>query len=140
MKLDHSKALVRLTGADHGVLCTANDERGTDAVPIVFAVVNEYLAFPIDTVKPKSSTQLRRIRNLESDPRATVLVQHWDKNDWSKLWWVRAELTWIHAPSTTDSISLEAALTAKYEQYSDQPFTEIHMFRIERLTGWSAGE
>ena len=139
MRLDHSEALARVVGADHGVFCTAHPERGTDAVPIVFAIANECLAFPIDTVKPKSSTQLQRMRNLESDPRATLLVQHWDKNDWSTLWWVRAELRWIPAPSVEDVKTLEAKLIAKYEQYLDQPFVDIHVFRIERLTGWSAG-
>ena len=50
------------------------------------------MGVPIDRVKPKESLRLQRERNLEADPRATLLVEHWDPGDWSRLWWVRAEL------------------------------------------------
>ena len=70
-------------------------ERGVDAVPVAYAVDDDgYVGVPIDLVKPKASLRLQRERNLEADPRATLLVEHWDRSDWSRLWWVRAELRW----------------------------------------------
>jgi hypothetical protein len=33
---------------------------------------------------------------------------------------------------------LEAALRQKYHHYVDQSFTKLLVFRITRLTGWSA--
>ena len=70
-------------------------ERGVDAVPVAYAVDDDgYVGVPIDRVKPKASLRLQRERNLEADPRATLLVEHWDRSDWSRLWWVRAELRW----------------------------------------------
>jgi Pyridoxamine 5'-phosphate oxidase len=93
MKLTKDEALARLAAHDHGVLCTIHPERGIDAVPVVY--VNDadgYVGIPVDRVKPKSSLRLQRERNLEADDRATLLIEHWDRDDWSKLWWVRAEL------------------------------------------------
>ena len=70
-------------------------ERGVDAVPVAYVVDDDgYVGVPVDLVKPKASLRLQRERNLEADPRATLLVEHWDPIDWSRLWWVRAELRW----------------------------------------------
>ncbi len=70
-------------------------ERGVDAVPVAYVVDDDgYVGVPVDLVKPKTSLRLQRERNLEADSRATLLVEHWDADDWSQLWWVRAELRW----------------------------------------------
>ena len=93
MRLAEDVARVRLTAHDHGILCTVHAERGVDAVPVVYVVDEDgYVGVPVDRVKPKASVRLQRERNLEADPRATLLVEHWDRDDWSRLWWVRAEL------------------------------------------------
>jgi len=85
----------RLTAHDHGVLCTRHPARGVDAVPVAYAIdADGYVGIPVDLVKPKSSTRLQRERNVELDPRATLLVERWDRDDWSQLWWARAELSW----------------------------------------------
>jgi len=31
-------------------------------------------------------------------------------------------------------------LAERYEQYRDEPFTDVLVFRIANLTGWSASE
>jgi hypothetical protein len=93
MRLADHEARARLESHDHGILCTVHAERGVDAVPVAYAVDDDgYVGVPIDRVKPKASLRLQRERNLEADPRATLLVEHWDRSDWSRLWWVRAEL------------------------------------------------
>ena len=101
-------------------------------------LVSDRLGIPIDNVKPKTSTRLQRERNLEHDPRATLLVQGWDPTDWSKLWWVRAHLQWVTAPSAELTEELSAALAAKYPQYADRPFADVLVFRTVEITGWSA--
>src|SRR4029078_2971513 len=97
MRLAEDEARARLAAHDHGVLCTVHAQRGVDAVPVVYAVDDDFVAVPIARVKPKASTRLQRERNLEADPRAALLVEHWDRDDWSRLWWVRAELLWPRA-------------------------------------------
>ena len=40
--------------------------------------------------KPKSTMALRRLDNLRAHPHAALLVDHYS-DDWSTLWWVRAD-------------------------------------------------
>ena len=139
MRLAPEQARARLAAHDHGILCTVHAARGVDAVPVVFALdEDDFVGVPIDRVKPKSSSRLQRERNLEADPRATLLVEHWDRDDWSRLWWVRAELHLV-ADTPADLVAaLAARLAARYPQYQDQPFTRLLVLRIVGLTGWAA--
>jgi hypothetical protein len=140
MRLTATEALSRLAGHDHGILCTVHAERGVDAVPVVYVVDEEgWLGTPVDRVKPKSSTRLQRERNLEADPRAALLVEHWDRGDWSQLWWVRAELRWEGDAAASRVSGLAAGLARAYPQYRGQPFTRVLVLRIVGVTGWAAG-
>jgi PPOX class probable F420-dependent enzyme len=134
MRLEEDEARARLAAHDHGVLCTLHATRGVDAVPVVYAVDDGYVGVPIDRVKPKASSRLQRERNLEADPRATLLVDHWDRDDWSRLWWVRAELRFEPAHEE----ALAALLAERYPQYRDRPFTRVLALRIVGITGWAA--
>ena len=141
VRLTDQEALARLTAHDHGVLCTLHTERGVDAVPCVFAADGDgFVAIPIDTVKPKASSRLQRERNLESDPRATLLVDRWDGDDWTKLWWVRVELRWEPEPPPDRIDALTAALVGRYRQYRERPFARILVLRVVGISGWSAAD
>jgi hypothetical protein len=141
MRLSEDEARARLTAHDHGILCTLHAERGVDAVPVAYVVDDDgYVGVPVDRVKPKASLRLQRERNLEADPRATLLVEHWDRDDWSRLWWVRAELRWQGGTDADRAATLAAGLAVRYPQYSDQPFTRVLVLRIVGLTGWTAGD
>jgi hypothetical protein len=137
MHFDRAEALRRAAAADHGVLATLHQSRGADLVPACFAIEGDRVAIPIDSVKPKGSTALGRIRNLERDPRATLLVEHWDAADWSRLWWVRVLLVRTAEPADRVA-SLEGALRRRYPQYATAPFVEILTFRIDHVGGWAA--
>jgi PPOX class probable F420-dependent enzyme len=132
------EAYRRLVAADHGVLATLHHRRAVDLVPVCFVVHERQLIVPIDTVKPKSTTALQRRRNLEADPRATLLVEAWDPVDWSKLWWVRAEMQWAGVGRQTQAI-VEPLLREKYEPYRDTEFVELLGFTLTRTSGWTAG-
>ena len=136
MRLAEDEARARLAAHDHGVLCTVHAARGVDAVPVVYAVVDDAVGIPVDRVKPKASLRLQRERNLEADPRATLLVDHWDRDDWSRLWWVRAELR-LHDAADREA-ALAARLAERYAQYRDQPFARVLVLRIVGVTGWAA--
>ena len=138
VRLDPVEALARLAFHDHAILCTLHPERGVDAVPVVYVVDEDgFVGVPIDRVKPKASLRLQRQRNLELDPRATLLGEHWDPSDWTQLWWVRAELRWQPDPADRES-SLAAQLARRYPQYREQPFAQVLVLRILGLTGWAA--
>ena len=139
MRFAPDEARVRLATHDHGILCTVHAERGVDAVPVVYAVDESgYVGMPVDRVKPKASSRLQRERNLEADPRATLLVEQWNRDDWSQLWWVRAELRW-QGDDTGREQALAIRLAEIYPQYRhDQPFSRILVLHIVGVTGWAA--
>ena len=140
MRLAEDEARARLAAHDHGTFCTVHVVRGVDAVPVVYVVDEDgYLGVPVDRVKPKASSRLQRERNLEADPRATLLVEHWDRDDWSQLWWVRAELRWQGAAGAGRANPLAARLASRYPQYRDEPFFRVLVLRIVGLAGWAAG-
>ena len=139
VRLADDEALARLAARDHGILCTLHAERGIDAVPVVYVLdVDGYVGVPVDRVKPKASVHLQRERNLAADPRATLLVEHWDRRDRSRLWWVRAELRWQGGAATDRASALAAALARRYPQYRDQPFARVLVLRIVGVSGWAA--
>jgi hypothetical protein len=137
MHLDRDEALRRAGAADHGVLATLSKAHGASLVPACFAIDGQRLAIPIDSVKPKGSTALGRVRNLERDPRAALLVEHWDPVDWSRLWWVSLLLVRTDAPPE-QAAELERLLRQRYAQYRDGPFVDLLTFRIEHVGGWEA--
>ena len=59
-------------------------------VPITFALDGDTIYTAVDQ-KRKVTTRLQRLRNVATDPRVSVLADHYDDEDWSSLWWVRAD-------------------------------------------------
>jgi PPOX class probable F420-dependent enzyme len=115
---------------------TALDGR-PHVVPIVFAVDGDVVYSVVDP-KPKTSPQLKRLSNIEANPRITLLVDHYEE-DWRSLWWVRADGTATvveEGPERDRTIEL---LTAKYEQYAEWPdmFGAAVVMRVDRWTSWS---
>ena len=137
MHLDREEALRRAMAADHGVLATQDRVHGASLVPACYAIDGDRLAIPIDSVKPKGSTALGRVRNLERDPRASLLVEHWDPVDWSRLWWVQILLVRTDEPAARVA-ALERGLRERYPQYRGATFVAILTFRIEKIGGWEA--
>lgn len=87
--------------------------------------------------KPKSTTDLRRLRNIGANPNVCVLADHYDA-DWTQLWWVRADgqASILDDPAAAAPIGL---LTARYAQYRDTPPPgPVIAIHVERWTGWSA--
>src|SRR5256714_14305928 len=57
-------------------------------VPVCFVLLGETLYHAIDG-KPKSAPpgQLRRVKNVQANPRAALLIDHYGE-DWRRLWYV----------------------------------------------------
>ena len=105
-------------------------------VPFVFALDGDTIYFAVDA-KPKTTTNLKRLKNIAANPAVSVLADHYE-DDWSKLWWVRADGT---ARVVTDSEEARHAtdlLANRYAQYRpDRPEGPVVAIHIDRLTGWS---
>lgn len=117
-------------------LATAGADRRPHIVPVTFAVDDDEVVIGIDQ-KPKATTDLKRLRNIEENPRVAVLCDEYD-DDWTKLWWVRADGA---ASVVTQGDRWESAidlLRARYPQYeADPPRGPVIVIRVDRWSGWS---
>lgn len=129
------RALV--AGARVARLATIDPDGTPNVVPTVFALEGDELYLVVDR-KPKRTTALRRLENLRRDPRATVLVDHYDE-DWDRLWWVRLRGRARIAEDGPDLARALELLAAKYDQYRDTPIEEIAIvLSIDEWRGWRA--
>jgi PPOX class probable F420-dependent enzyme len=104
-------------------------------VPVTFAVADETIYHAVDH-KPKATRALARLEDLRRDGRASLLVDHYVE-DWSMLWWVRADgRARILQDGFDEVLDL---LAAKYPQYSERrPDGPVIALAVERLVSWSA--
>jgi PPOX class probable F420-dependent enzyme len=85
--------------------------------------------------KPKRTRALRRLRNIEENPRVEVVIDHYDE-DWTKLWWVR-----LRGPARITELDARVAelLAQKYPQYREAPPPgPLIVVEIEARSVWSA--
>jgi PPOX class probable F420-dependent enzyme len=111
---------------------------GPHLVPIVFAMVGDTVCTAVDG-KPKTTTALRRLRNIGEDPRVTVLVDHY-ADDWALLWWARLDgrARVVDAGDPAGVAAIEA-LTGKYDQYhAAPPPGPVILIKPHRWSHWSA--
>jgi PPOX class probable F420-dependent enzyme len=108
---------------------------GPHVVPIVFAVAGDTIYHAVDH-KPKRTTALKRLANLEADPRASVLTDGYDE-DWERLWWVRADGTARILPAGHEEAI--ALLCERYPQYAGRPPQgPVVAIDVSRWSEWSA--
>jgi PPOX class probable F420-dependent enzyme len=92
---------------------------------------------PVDTIKPKRTTELQRVRNLGADPRCTLLVEHYS-DDWAELWWVRVSGSATQCPSD-DFDEASALLADRHPQYgAPGSITTVMVLTPTALIGWRA--
>jgi PPOX class probable F420-dependent enzyme len=118
-------------------LATVNADGIPHLVPIVFAVSHDVIYTAVDA-KRKSSQRLRRMANIEANPAVSLIVDHYDE-DWSQLWWVRADgLAQIHYRGEEMATGY-FELRRKYVQYQrialDGPVIAV---TVHRWSGWQA--
>ena len=105
-------------------------------VPVCYAVAGEGIAIAIDE-KPKKTGTLARVRNIERDPRLTLLIDRYD-DDWSQLAWVRIEgQATVLARGSEWPLAL-TQLRHRYKQYETMALEELPLVRIraERVVSW----
>jgi PPOX class probable F420-dependent enzyme len=119
-------------------LATADADGRPHLVPIVFAVNDGTIYTAVDH-KPKRTTALRRLANVTANPHVALLVDHYD-DDWSSLWWVRADgVGRVLDPAVDEARDAVALLAERFEQYVEQPPPgPVLAVEVTRWTGWSA--
>jgi PPOX class probable F420-dependent enzyme len=136
MRLDESTCRERFEAARVARLATAGSDNHPHIVPVTFVLSGDRIVTAIDQ-KPKSTTSLRRLRNIAENPRVSLLADHYSE-DWTQLWWARADGT---ARILSDDSGRDRALrtlAAKYRQYQDDPPRgPIIDVEITSWHGWS---
>ncbi|MEY7972962.1 TIGR03668 family PPOX class F420-dependent oxidoreductase [Saccharomonospora xinjiangensis] len=134
--MDEATARRLFTSARLARLATAGADGVPHLVPVTFALDGGDVVWAVDA-KPKTTTALRRLRNIAAQPNVCLLVDHYDE-DWSMLWWVRADGNASVAGAGQDAPAV-AALVAKYGQYArTPPEGPVVRVRVRTWRGWSA--
>ncbi|WP_344931165.1 TIGR03668 family PPOX class F420-dependent oxidoreductase [Saccharopolyspora gregorii] len=136
MRIGHEQARHWFRESRVARLATADPAGLPHLVPVTFAVDGDLLVTAVDH-KPKSTTSLRRLRNIERNPQVALLVDHY-ADDWERLWWARADGL-AELAEAEQHPHLVAALAAKYEQYRQRPpHLTLIVVRVSRWSGWRA--
>jgi PPOX class probable F420-dependent enzyme len=138
VRVQPADARARFAAARVARLATVGGGR-PHLVPIVFALDGDTVYSAIDDAKPKATLRLRRLTNIAANPAVTLLADHYE-DDWSALWWVRADGTArVIEPAEPEAARARGLLAARYAQYRDAPPPgPVIAVAVERWSGWSA--
>jgi PPOX class probable F420-dependent enzyme len=135
VRLGRADAERLLASARVARLATVTPDGAPHLVPICFALAGAVAYTAVDA-KPKRTTDLQRVRNLQANPRASLLADHYE-DDWSRLWWVRADGTARVVDLEPERSRAAELLADRYAPYRDDaPAGVVLALDIERLTGW----
>ena len=115
--MESSTARRRFGEASVGRLVTVTSDGRPHVVPCCFVLRGDVIYTAVDG-KPKSGRTLRRIENLEANAAFALLVDHYDDN-WSQLWWVRADGSGRIVSDDGEGSEAVRLLAGKYPQYGE---------------------
>jgi PPOX class probable F420-dependent enzyme len=120
-------------------LATVTPDGVPHLVPVVFALdADAETVYTAVDAKPKTTQRLRRLANIETNPQASLLVDHYAE-DWTQLWWVRVDgVATIHHDGEGMQTGYRL-LRAKYPQYQSVPLDgPVIAVAVRRWSSWHA--
>jgi PPOX class probable F420-dependent enzyme len=132
-----AEARRRFAAARVARMATVTAEGRPHLVPCTFALDGDCVFVAVDH-KPKTTTNLKRLRNIAANPSVALLTDRYDE-DWQELWWVRADgqASVLEEPAAVSD--LVGHLTEKYVNYADRPPAgPMIVINVTAWTGWSA--
>lgn len=127
----------RFAGAAVARLATVGADGKPHLVPVTFAVDGDHIYTTVDA-KPKTTVDLRRLRNIAGNPRVAVLADHYEE-DWDGLWWARADGVASVLGQPADTAGPLRLLAARYPQYrASPPAGPVISVQVARWSGWAA--
>ncbi len=119
-------------------LATIARDGSPHVVPVCYAMAGEQFVIAVDE-KPKRSTRLARLANIERDPRVSLLVDHYDE-DWQALRWIRVDGRATVEERGGERPEAIAALRARYPQYEEMRIEALPLIIVspERVVEWRA--
>lgn len=136
MALSEEQARLRFANARVARLATANATSTPHLVPITFAIRDNVIVFAVDH-KPKTTANLRRLRNIEENPQVALLVDEYTE-DWASLWWARADGTARLLHGDEERRQPLEWLCDKYAQYRETiPAGPVVWIDVRAWSGWA---
>jgi len=133
--MDADAARAALAAGRVGHLATVRADGSPHVVPCRYALVGDIVYSAVDA-KPKRTLALQRLANIDGNPRASLVVDHYDDGDWTQLSWVRVD---GDAQVLDDAAAALAALAEKYDQYRMvPPRGPVIALTITHWRWWSA--
>jgi PPOX class probable F420-dependent enzyme len=135
------EARARLAGARVAHLASAAADGTPHVVPCTFALLGDATIVSAVDHKPKRTTALRRLANIAANPPVALLADHYE-DDWSALWWVRADGdARLLEPGAGEAARGLDLLAARYAQYRERrPPGVVIAVDVTRWSGWSASD
>ncbi len=117
-------------------LATADPAGRPHVVPVCFAYLDGRFYIAIDE-KPKRSLRLKRLRNIEENPRVALVFDRYD-DDWSRLGWVLVQGSSAILEAGAEHERAVAALRERYPQYRAMALEGRPMIRVaaEKVSNW----
>lgn len=140
MNLPHDMLTRLLAKWPVATLATVSSTGQPHLVPVVFCEHAGSIYSPLDG-KRKRGTPLKRFTNVSANPKAALLLEHYDRT-WQALWWVRIDGEADRfEPTGGDAAEVANRLLAKYPQYQSRSLTfdrtVFLRLRPTRITAWS---
>ena len=121
-----------------GRLASIDPNGRPHVVPICFAVSGTRVVSVIDQ-KPKRTVQVRRLENVRRNPDVQLVVDHYDDDDWSALWWVRISGRGRVVDGGATREEVIDLLSRKYRQYREhRPTGPALVIDIAQISSWQA--
>jgi PPOX class probable F420-dependent enzyme len=124
-------------------LATVARDCSPHLVPVTFALWEsaDAIVTAVDH-KPKGDPfRLKRLRNILDRGSVAVLADHYDPDDWSALWWARADgNAMVYDPGSSPAVRAVELLVKRYpEHYADQPPAgPVIVVAVDHWSGWTA--
>jgi PPOX class probable F420-dependent enzyme len=142
VRLPEPDARQRFASAPVARLATAGPDGRPHLVPVTFVLDSRSgpgdRIYTVVDAKPKTTTNLQRLRNIRANPQVAALADHYQR-DWAGLWWVRADGHADILEEPADMAAALALLAGRYPQYQQQPpGGPVIRIQVARWTGWAA--
>jgi PPOX class probable F420-dependent enzyme len=118
-------------------LATADAAGAPHLVPVCYAVIGASLYISVDEKPKRTDIPLKRLRNIQANPRVAVTVDRWDE-DWTRLAWIMLRGGADILPDGGEHDAAQAALRERYPQYRGMDLAPLPVIalRIRSVLAW----
>jgi PPOX class probable F420-dependent enzyme len=138
VRLPEGEARARFATVPVAHLGTADGRGRPHVVVVTFAVDGDMIYTSVDQ-KPKSTTALKRLRNVAENPWVTMLADQYG-DDWDTIWWARADGRAAILTGREETAGPLRLLVSRYRQYREEPpMGPVLAVTVQRWSGWIGG-